>query len=147
MIQNIYPRSGILIFLPIQDPGSGSATLSVERVCVLRRQLFLPSSSSWLSDYPCNWINWSILTQQIVSKLSEIWSKIFIPNGILIFHPSRIRIRNSVMWRGKWLRRQLFLPSSSSWLSERVRVVTLGGTNSEKDLKQEHHNTNIVKGG
>ncbi len=36
--------------------------------------------------------NLSILTQKIVSKLSEIWSVLFIPGSwILIFYPSRIQ--------------------------------------------------------
>ncbi len=75
----------------------------------------------------------------------------FIPDlGSWFFTHPRSRIPDPdpqhCLWRGKCLRRELFLPSSSSWLSERVRVVTLGGTNSEKDLKQEHH-INIAKGG
>ncbi len=47
--------------------------------------------------------NWSILTPKIVSKLSEIWSGLFIPDlRILIVYPSRIR--GGQKGTGSWIR-------------------------------------------
>jgi hypothetical protein len=42
--------------------------------------------------------------------------------------------------KASWVSGELVLPSSSSWLSERVSAVTLAGTNSEKDLNRGYYN-------
>jgi hypothetical protein len=41
--------------------------------------------------------------------------------------------------KASWVSGELVLPSSSSWLSERVSAVTLAGTNSEKDLNRGYY--------
>ncbi len=86
------------------DLNKGQAVLRIRDV--YPRSEFFPSRTRMFSIPDPNYShsgsaanNLSILTQNIVSKLSEIWSCSFIPDLIFTHSGSRIRIRNTAQGR------------------------------------------------